>query len=55
LGVAGFDWNDANREKCQKHGVSLAPIESLFERSIAVFPDPGHSRAEQRLERVPLD
>jgi hypothetical protein len=29
-GVLGFDWDDENREKCQKHGVSVAQIESLF-------------------------
>jgi uncharacterized DUF497 family protein len=26
----GFDWDSGNRAKCQKHGVSIAEIESLF-------------------------
>ncbi len=29
-GVSGFDWDDGNIEKCQKHGVSLEEIEALF-------------------------
>ena len=28
--VAGFDWDHGNREKCQKHGVSVADIEFAF-------------------------
>jgi uncharacterized protein len=51
-GIAGFDWDGGNREKCQKHGVSLAVIESLFDRPIAVFPDPAHSAAEQRFKAI---
>ena len=47
-GVNGFDWDDGNREKCRKHGVSIAEIESLFQRPVSVFPDPVHSRAEER-------
>jgi uncharacterized protein len=27
----GFDWDSGNRDKCQKHGVSLAEIESVFD------------------------
>ncbi|HXW22663.1 MAG TPA: BrnT family toxin [Rhodomicrobium sp.] len=50
--VAGFDWNDANRDKCRKHGVSVAAIESLFQRPIAVFPDPAHSRGETRFKAI---
>jgi hypothetical protein len=30
LQVSGFDWDDGNRAKCQKHGVSIAEIEALF-------------------------
>jgi uncharacterized protein len=48
LGVNGFDWDDGNREKCQKHEVSIAEIESLFQRQVSVFPDPAHSKAEAR-------
>jgi uncharacterized DUF497 family protein len=38
LVVIGFDWDRGNRNKCQKHGVSIAVIESLFHGPIAVFP-----------------
>ena len=34
--VAGFDWDDGNREKCRKHGVSLAEIEALFHGVVRV-------------------
>jgi uncharacterized protein len=44
----GFDWDASNREKCRKHGVSIAEIERLFARPLAVRPDPAHSAAEQR-------
>ncbi len=50
--VAGFEWDDANREKCRKHGVSVAAIESLFQRPVAVFPDPAHSRGETRFKAI---
>jgi hypothetical protein len=50
--VAGFEWDRANRDKCRKHGVSIAAIEAAFYRPIAVFPDPAHSGAEERLKAV---
>ncbi len=47
--VAGFDWNDGNRDKCLKHGVTVEEIESVFRRgSLRVFPDPAHSANETR-------
>jgi len=50
--VAGFDWDDGNRSKCQKHGVSPAAIESVFSGSIAVLPDPLHSKSEERFKAI---
>jgi uncharacterized DUF497 family protein len=50
--VAGFNWDEGNREKCQKHGVSIATIERLFHGPLAVFPDPAHSDAEERLKAI---
>jgi uncharacterized DUF497 family protein len=50
--VAGFDWDRGNRDKCQKHGVSLAVIEGLFGRPLALFPDPAHSAAEERFKAI---
>jgi uncharacterized DUF497 family protein len=29
-GVAGFDWDDGNRSKCQKHGLTIAEIEHIL-------------------------
>ena len=52
VAVSGFDWNDGNRAKCQKHGVPIADIESAFARPISVFPDPAHSRAEERFKAI---
>ena len=52
LAVVGFDWDAGNRDKCQKHGVSIAIIESLFYRPIAVFPDPAHSEREERFKAI---
>lgn len=48
LAFSGFDWNNGNREKCRKHGLTTEAIESIFERSVAVFPDPQHSNSEMR-------
>jgi uncharacterized protein len=29
-GAASFDWDDGNRQKCQKHGLSIAEIEHVL-------------------------
>src|ERR1700676_2213260 len=50
--AAGFDWDHANREKCQQHDVSIREIESTFERPIAVVPDPAHSGREERFKAI---
>jgi uncharacterized DUF497 family protein len=52
LGVAGFEWDKGNREKCQKHGVPLAAVESLLHGPFAVFPDPEHSEIEERFKAI---
>jgi hypothetical protein len=49
---SGFDWDRGNRAKCQKHGVSVAAIESLFAGSVAVLPDAAHSRKEHRYRAI---
>ncbi len=49
LRVSGFDWDDGNRRKCQKHGLSIEQIEALFADGPRVAPDPNHSAAEDRL------
>ena len=50
--VAGFDWDEGNRPRCQKHGVSPAAIEDIFRRPIAVLPDPLHSKSEERFNAI---
>jgi len=46
--LAGFDWDEGNRKKCQKHGVTLNEIEAALSRLMRVFPDPAHSAVETR-------
>ena len=49
IGVSGFDWDDGNREKCQKHGVRLVEIEALFRTpDLFVSDDREHSQHEPR-------
>ena len=38
--------------ECRNHGVSLAAIERAFRGSLAVFPDPAHSAAEERFKAI---
>jgi uncharacterized protein len=52
LRVSGFDWDDGNRAKCEKHGVSIAEIEALFAGGPHIAPDPKHSADEDRLIAV---
>ena len=52
LRVSGFDWDEGNRAKCQKHGLSIAQIEALFAHSPRIAPDPKHSADEDRLIAV---
>jgi uncharacterized DUF497 family protein len=47
-----FDWDDANRDKCARHGVSVTEIEALFAGELAVHPDPEHSQQEERLKAI---
>ncbi len=46
--LADFDWDGGNREKCQKHGVSVAEIEFVLTNEPRVAPDPAHSNEEER-------
>lgn len=49
---SGFDWDSGNLAKCQKHGVSIKEIESLFEGPIVILPDPDHSVTERRFRAI---
>jgi uncharacterized protein len=46
--AAGFEWDDGNEAKCQKHGVPIADLESAFDKPMHIFPDPAHSHSEKR-------
>jgi uncharacterized DUF497 family protein len=48
----GFDWDWGNREKCQKHGVSLSQIESVFARPVIILPDKENLQGERRFRAV---
>jgi uncharacterized protein len=52
LRASGFDWDEGNRKKCQKHGVPMAEIEDVFRHSPRIAPDPKHSMEEDRLIAV---
>jgi uncharacterized DUF497 family protein len=46
----GFDWDEGNRAKCQKHGLSLAEIEWVLRHGLLrVTDDDKHSLQEKRL------
>jgi uncharacterized protein len=46
--LAGFDWDAGNRQKCQKHGLTVAEIEAVLRGPLRTFPDAYHSAAETR-------
>jgi hypothetical protein len=47
--VSGFEWDDGNWPKCGRHGLTREEIEAVFEFGPAVYPDPAHSREEERM------
>jgi hypothetical protein len=52
MNVSGFDWDAGNREKCQKHGLSIADIEAIFAAPLMILPDHAHSETEERLRAI---
>lgn len=51
--IVGFEWDDGNCEKCQKHGVSASEIEGLFQsRALSVEPDVLNSAVEKRYRAI---
>jgi uncharacterized protein len=52
LQADGFDWDRGNRAKCEKHGLSIADIEGLFTRPLAILPDAVHSQRENRFRAI---
>jgi len=52
LQANGLDWDQGNRAKCEKHGLSTSVIESLFTRPLAILPDTAHSQRERRFRAI---
>ncbi len=52
---AGFDWDDGNLSKCEKHGVTRASIEWALEGEITLFDDPYDSDIEKRFRAIGKD
>jgi uncharacterized DUF497 family protein len=54
LNIAGIEWDEGNRQKCQKHGLTIAEIEAFFaEENYRVIADSKHSsHTEQRFIAV---
>lgn len=48
----GFDWDEGNRAKCIKHGMSLFEIQTLLLGSPILIDDLDHSSEEIRLKAV---
>ena len=46
--ITGFEWDSGNEAKCEKHGVSIAALQSAFYNTLFTFPDPSHSHGEER-------
>ena len=52
ISADGFDWDAGNREKCQKHGISVAEIEAFLLSDPRIAPDLKHSTREERLMAI---
>jgi uncharacterized protein len=52
MDFAGFDWDQGNRIKCRKHGVSIAEIEAMFAGTVMIASDPAHSAREERFKAI---
>jgi uncharacterized protein len=52
LHADGFEWDQGNRAKCEKHGLSVSAIEGLFNRPLAILPDAAHSQSEHRFRAI---
>ncbi|MBX9932775.1 MAG: BrnT family toxin [Methylobacterium sp.] len=50
--ASNFGWDDGNRAKWEKHGVSIGEIEDLLRGSPLVAPDVKHPQTEQRFLAV---
>ena len=53
--IDGFDWDEGNIDKCEKHGVSIQEIELVFEHDPLIFINKKHPDEEQRYTAVDLE
>ena len=51
--ITGFDWDEGNARKNEKHGVSMAEVEQVFFNiPLLVLEDMKHSRMEPRFHAL---
>ena len=51
--LAGFNWDDGNARKNEKHGVSMAQAEQVFFNApLLLLEDANHSQQEPRLHAL---
>ena len=51
--IIGFEWDDGNGRKNERHGVSMAEAEQVFFNSpLLLLSDPKHSESEPRLHAL---
>lgn len=51
--IAGFNWDDGNARKNEKHGVSMAEAEQVFFNApLLLLEDAEHSQIEPRLHAL---
>ena len=51
--ITGFDWDEGNTRKNEKHGVSMAEAEQVFFNApLLVLDDAGHSNQEPRFHAL---
>ena len=51
--ISGFNWDDGNARKNEKHGVSVAEAEQVFFNSpLLILEDAAHSGDEPRLHAL---
>lgn len=51
--IVGFNWNDGNARKNEKHGVSMAEAEQVFFNvPLLLLDDASHSQKERRIHAL---
>ena len=52
--VHGFDWDDGNIGKCQRHGLSMEEIETVFTGEPYIMVNESHRAREEHFHAVGL-